>query len=130
MTTKEESNYKPNTAPHLVHSHDVHLDDDYTRWLVELKARYRSAQIKAAVKVNAEKLLFNWQLGRDLVIKRAEERWGTGVVEQVSLDLHTEFPHEKGFSTRNLWYMSNGTNSIPESRNFCNGSLQKYRFLS
>lgn len=105
MTTKEENNYNHNTAPHLVHSHDVHLDDDYTRWLVELKARYRSAQIKAAVKVNAEKLLFNWQLGRDLVIKRAEERWGTGVVEQVSLDLHTEFPHEKGFSTRNLWYM-------------------------
>lgn len=93
MTTKEENNYNHNTAPHLVHSHDVHLDDDYTRWLVELKARYRSAQIKAAVKVNAEKLLFNWQLGRDLVIKRAEERWGTGVVEQVSLDLHTEFPH-------------------------------------
>lgn len=92
-------------TPQMVHSHDVHIDSDYTKWLVELKARYRSAQIKAAVKVNAEKLLFNWQLGRDLVQKKAEERWGTGVVEQVSLDLRNEFPHEKGFSATNLWYM-------------------------
>ncbi len=55
--------------------------------------------------MNAEKLLFNWQLGRDLVQKKAEERWGSGVVEQVSLDLRREFPNESGFSTRNLWYM-------------------------
>ena len=50
-------------------------------------------------------LLFNWQLGRDLVQKKAEERWGSGVVEQVSLDLQNEFPGDKGFSARNLWYM-------------------------
>ena len=105
MITKEDTTLNQNTVPHLVHIHDVHLDDDYTQWLVELKTRYRSAQITAAVKVNAEKLLFNWQLGRDLVVKKAEERWGTGVVEQVSLDLHAEFPNDKGFSTRNLWYM-------------------------
>ena len=43
-------------APSLVHSHDVQLDADYIQWLVELKSRYRSAQIKAAVRVNAEKL--------------------------------------------------------------------------
>ncbi len=93
------------TAPHLVTSHDVQLDADYTRWLVELKARYRTAQIKAAVRVNAEKLLFNWQLGRDLVIKKAESRWGEGIVEQLSLDLQAEFPNDKGFSARTLWYM-------------------------
>lgn len=99
------NNETNNIKPHIVHSHDVHLDTDYTQWLVELKERYRSAQIKAAVKVNAEKLLFNWQLGRDLVQKKAEERWGSGVVEQVSLDLQNEFPGDKGFSARNLWYM-------------------------
>lgn len=87
-------NEKNNIQPHIVHSHDVHLDTDYTQWLVELKARYRSAQLKAAVKVNAEKLLFNWQLGRDLVQKKVEGRWGSGVVEQVSLDLRNEFPGE------------------------------------
>ena len=94
-----------NIQPHLVHSHDIQLDADYTQWLVELKQRYRSAQIKAAVRVNAEKLLFNWQLGRDLVIKKAESRWGEGIVEQLSLDLQAEFPGETGFGARNLYFM-------------------------
>ena len=44
------------------------------------------------------KLLFNWQLGRDLVQKKAEERWGARVVEQVSLDLNREFPNSTNFS--------------------------------
>ena len=91
--------------PRIVKSHDVKLDAEYAEWIAEVKHRYRSAQVKAAVRVNSEKLLFNWQLGRDLVMKKAEERWGSGVVEQVSLDLKREFPNEDGFSTSNLWYM-------------------------
>lgn len=91
--------------PRLVKSHDVKLDVEYAEWIAEVKHRYRSAQVKAAVKVNGEKLLFNWQMGRDLVQKKAEERWGAGVVEQVSLHLKREFPNEDGFSTSNLWYM-------------------------
>ena len=91
--------------PCIVKSHDIHIDTDYANWIAEVKHRYRSAQVKAAVKVNAEKLLFNWQLGRDLVQKKAEERWGAGVVEQVSLDLKREFPDAEGFSASNLWYM-------------------------
>ncbi len=89
----------------IVKSHDIRIDNDYVDWISEVKHRYRSSQVKAAVKVNAEKLLFNWQLGRDLVQKKAEERWGAGVVEQVSLDLKREFPNAEGFSTSNLWYM-------------------------
>lgn len=89
----------------VVKIHDVKIDQEYMQWLGEIKARYRNAQIKAAVKVNAEQLLFNWQLGRDLVIRKAEEKWGSGIVEQVSLDLQAEFPESKGFSTTNLWYM-------------------------
>ena len=42
----------------IVKSHDVYIDADYADWIAEVKHRYRSAQVKAAVKVNAEKLLF------------------------------------------------------------------------
>lgn len=98
MKKKEDKNI-------MVRSHDIHIDNDYALWIAELKHRYRSAQVKAAVRVNAEKLLFNWQLGRDLVLKKAEERWGAGVVEQVSLDMRNEFPESTNFSARNLWYM-------------------------
>ena len=89
----------------LVHSHDVSLDEDYVKWISDVKKRFRTAQVKAAVKINSEQLLFNWQLGRDLVMRRAEEKWGSGIVEQVSLDLQNEFPKTKGFSVRNLWNM-------------------------
>ena len=92
-------------TPRIVKSHDIRIDGDYAEWIAELKHRYRSAQVKASIRVNAEKLLFNWELGRDLVQKKAEERWGAGVVEQVSLDLQREFPNADGFSTRNIWYM-------------------------
>ena len=92
-------------SPRMVSSHDIHIDAEYAKWIAEVKHRYRSSQVKAAIRVNAEKLLFNWQLGRDLVQKKAEERWGAGVVEQVSLDLKREFPNAGGFSTSNLWYM-------------------------
>ena len=91
--------------PRIVKSHDIRIDTDYAEWIAELKHRYRSAQVKASVRVNAEKLLFNWELGHDLVQKKAEERWGAGVVEQVSLDLQREFPNAQGFSALNLWYM-------------------------
>ena len=94
-----------NSTPTVVKIHDVNIDKDYISWIEELKSRYSRAQIKAAVKVNAEQLLFNWQLGRDLVIRKAEEKWGSGVVEQVSMDLQAAFPESKGFSTSNLWYM-------------------------
>lgn len=91
--------------PYVVRIHDVHLDSDYRNWIAEIKERFQASQIKAVVKVNSEALLFNWQLGRDLVIRKAEEKWGKGVVEQVSLDLQDAFPGVKGFGVTNLWYM-------------------------
>lgn len=94
-----------NEKPKVVKIHDVQIDREYIQWIGEIKSRYRSAQIKAAVKINAEQLLFNWQLGRDLVIRKAEEKWGSGIVEQVSLDLQEAFSESKGFSPSNLWRM-------------------------
>ena len=94
-----------NEKPRAVRLHDIKLDKEYAQWIYDVKQRFRNAQIKAAVKVNSEQLLFNWQLGRDLVVRKAEEKWGNGIVEQVSLDLQAAFPKAKGFSARNLWNM-------------------------
>ncbi len=104
-TCSNRSMEKEERTPHFASSQNVHIDEDYVSWIEELKGRYKKAQIKSAVKVNSEQLLFNWQLGRDLVVRRAEEHWGTGVVEQVSLDLKAAFPKAKVFSTTNLWNM-------------------------
>lgn len=92
-------------SPRVVSLHDITLDKEYAQWIHDIKQRFRNAQIKASVKVNSEQLLFNWQLGRDLVERKVEEKWGSGIVEQVSLDLQAAFPEAKGFSARNLWFM-------------------------
>lgn len=117
------------TTPHFASSQNVHIDEAYVSWIEELKGRYKKAQIKSAVKVNSEQLLFNWQLGRDLVVRRAEEHWGAGVVEQVSLDLKAAFPKAKGFSTTNLWnmkkwYLFYSTNQANEKLQQLVGELQ------
>lgn len=109
---------KTNITPSVVHSHDIEYDNDYVQWIIDVKKRYKNTQIKAAVKVNSEQLLFNWQLGRDLVVRRAEEKWGKGVVEQVSLDLQAEFPGVKGFSVSNLWYMKKWYQFYSNSSNY------------
>ena len=115
---QKHNDIQPQAEPYIVKSHDIHIDADYAVWIADIKSRYRSAQVKAAVKVNTEKLLFNWQLGRDLVQKKAEERWGAGVVEQVSLDLKREFPNAQVFSTSNLYeyqgkIVNNFTDHLP-----------------
>lgn len=98
-------NITANSVPRMVSVKDFRIDADYATWLSEIKRRYISAQIKASIKINTEKLRFNWSVGRDLVMRKAEERWGSGVVEQLSLDLQEAFPQEKGFSSRNMWRM-------------------------
>lgn len=69
-----------------------------------MSARYRKSQLKAAVKVNTEKLLFNYSLGRDIVEMNVEERWGEGVIMQLSNDLKTELPGVEGLSKSNIYY--------------------------
>ena len=94
-----------NNEPHIVRVNDFRIDADYAAWVSAIKRRYVSAQIKASIKINTEKLRFNWSIGRDLVTLKAEKRWGSGVVEQLSLDLQEAFPKAKGFGTTNLWAM-------------------------
>jgi hypothetical protein len=90
--------------PHFVSS-AFKKDEEYIHWLQKVKEQYRSSQAKAAVRVNDAMIEFYWKLGHDIVDLKAESKWGTGVIEQLSLDMREEFPDVRGFSTRNLWYV-------------------------
>lgn len=80
------------------------LDKDYLQWVKELCKRYRQSQIKAAVKVNREVLMFYWELGHDIVVRDAENRYGSRFYATLSRDLKKEMPGVKGLSERNLHY--------------------------
>ena len=79
-------------------------DKAYIYWLQQLKERVRSAQVKAALKVNAELLSLYWDIGREILDKETNAGWGDKLVEQVAKDLSAAFPDIKGFSRRNLFY--------------------------
>lgn len=94
-----------NNKPHFVISKNFHGDNEYIEWLREIKSRYQAVRSRVALQANYGALEFNWLLGRDIVQKQAEARWGSGVVNQLSLDLREAYPDVKGFSARNLYYM-------------------------
>ena len=83
----------------------IKTDAEYARWIHELKERYRSSQIKAATRVNQEMLRFYWSLGRDIVARDAENKYGTGFYKLLSQDLKDAIPEAEGFSRQNLQYM-------------------------
>lgn len=91
--------------PYFVTSKNFHGDKDYIEWLKEIKNRYKTIRNRVALQANYGALEFNWLLGRDIVQKKAESRWGAGVVNQLCLDLRAAFPDVRGFSARNLYYM-------------------------
>ena len=83
---------------------------DYKDWLQNLKGKIQQSQIKAAIQVNSELLRLYWQIGKDIVEKQAQAKWGDGFLQTLSADLCKEFPTMKGFSYRNLksirqWYL-------------------------
>ena len=77
---------------------------DYKDWLQNLKGKIQQSQIKAAIQVNSELLRLYWQIGKDIVEKQAQAKWGDGFLQTLSTDLCKEFPTMKGFSERNLRY--------------------------
>lgn len=45
---------------------EITVNKDYKAWLAEIKHKIRTVQIKAALKVNTELLVFYWELGEEL----------------------------------------------------------------
>ena len=80
------------------------LDQDYIQWIKNLSSRYRRSQIKAAVKVNEEVIRFYWELGKDIVERDAENKYGSKFYATLSRDLKAEVQNTGGLSERNLRY--------------------------
>ena len=78
---------------------------DFKSWVSQLKQDIRSAQIKAAIKVNTELLRLYWRMGADIWEIQKSASWGDGWLKELSRELMTEFPDMKGFSHRNLQYI-------------------------
>lgn len=81
------------------------LPDNYSEFLLELKARIRAAQYAALKAVNKELISLYWDIGELIVTRQESETWGRAVVKNLATDLQAEFPGITGFSASNLWRM-------------------------
>ena len=81
------------------------LPSGYAALLKDIKARVRTAQLKAGLAVNRELVLLYWHIGREILARQKQEGWGAKVIDRLSRDLAHEFPEMKGFSPRNLLFM-------------------------
>ncbi|MBR5974061.1 MAG: DUF1016 family protein [Clostridiales bacterium] len=84
----------------------IHYGDAYQKWLKEISVRYSSCRIKAAVSVNRELISFYWSLGKEIVEREAEKRYGNDFYNSLSRDLKKLIPDTKGFASSNLRYMA------------------------
>jgi predicted nuclease of restriction endonuclease-like (RecB) superfamily len=88
--------------------------DKYFELLDELKARIRTARVRAASTVNQELILLYWSIGCDILMRQKTEGWGTRVIDRLSADLRRHFPEMTGLSARNLKYMRAFAEAYPD----------------
>ena len=77
-------------------------NEQYFRWISDLKQKIQQSQIKAAIQVNSALIEMYWDLGKEISERSFENTYGSGFFKQLSQDLRNEFPEIKGFSSSNL----------------------------
>ncbi len=78
---------------------------DYVVWLTEIKGRIQGERLRLVLASNSVMVLLYWDIGQRILLKQAEQGYGTKVIDRLSADLRQAFPDMKGFSPRNLKYM-------------------------
>jgi len=84
---------------------NIAKNDNYGKFLREIKERVYRAQYEALKSVNKDLISLYWDIGRGVVEKQKQFSWGKSVVEKLADDLQKEFPGIQGFSKDNIWRM-------------------------
>lgn len=78
---------------------------DYVVLLNDIKKDIQVSRIKAHLSVNKELVMLYWRIGKQILKGQKEKGWGAKIVDTLSQDLTSFFPHIRGLSPRNLKYM-------------------------
>ena len=57
-------------------------NEEYKAWIADISMRYKSSQIKAAMKINDEMLRFFWWVGHDIHNMKEKYAWGSHFYEK------------------------------------------------
>ncbi|MDJ0345328.1 DUF1016 N-terminal domain-containing protein [Streptomyces sp. H10-C2] len=86
----------------------------YGDLLGEVKDAVGQARSRVQRAVNTELIQMYWEIGHRILARQDAGGWGTKVVERLSADLKSAFPHQRGFSRSNLIYMHRMARTWPE----------------
>jgi len=92
----------------------IQVDQHYKELLNQIKHRLRKAQLRTAITVNHELLQFYWDVGKLIVEKQEQAKWGDNLFEILTKDLAASFPDNKGFSVTNLRNMRRFADHYPQ----------------
>ena len=82
----------------------MNLETNYNEILSNCITEIQTARRNIAVKINQSTLSVYWNLGKLLSEKVQAQSYGSGVINQLAVDLKNIFP-DMGLSPRNLWNM-------------------------
>lgn len=95
---------KTNSISRMKHEIESINQEEYGSLLQQAVEQIRTARIVVAKYITNAVQSVYWNLGKLLFEKQLADGYGSGVVNQLSVDLKTEFP-DMGLSPRNLWDM-------------------------
>ena len=103
--TQENKDIQPHAEPHIMKSHDTHIDADYADWIADIKSSYlfyaeKIKKLKQLVSVNgAEKM---HQVGAELINLKLQQFVGElqfainhGIASQVKSNWHSVYASYK-----------------------------------
>jgi predicted nuclease of restriction endonuclease-like (RecB) superfamily len=92
------------------------INQEYSKFLADLKERVALSRYKAALSLNRELILLYHHIGTQILEAQGNQGWGAKIIDRLSKDLVSEFPEIKGFSVRNLKYMRKFAEEYPDSQ--------------
>ena len=104
------------------------LPTGYAQWRKDIEHLIDTAKLRTALNVNVGTLTLYWNIGKSILQKQEQEGWGKQVIEQLSKDLISRYPDDRGYSKRNLGYMKSFAMQYPDFP-FLQVSLAKLKEL-
>ena len=90
------------------------LPNGYAQWRKDIEHLIDTAKLHTALNVNVGTLTLYWNIGKRILHKQEQEGWGKQVIEQLSKDLISRYPDDRGYSKRNLGYMKSFAMQYPD----------------
>ena len=90
------------------------LPNGYAQWRKGIEHLIDTAKLHTALNVNVGTLTLYWNIGKSILHKQEQEGWGKQVIEQLSKDLISRYPDDRGYSVRNLRYMKRFASAYPD----------------